>query len=143
MNENYQILTAIPEFDDKNSMQYRDLSDKIIKAFFNVYNQLGYGFLEKIYERALVLELHELGISAKAQQQLKVFYKTIEVGDYFADVIVNDLIIVEIKAIDSLHDVHKRQLINYLKATNIEVGLLLNFGPKPQIVRQVFSNSEK
>jgi GxxExxY protein len=127
----------------KTTMLYQNLTDKIIRAFYTVYNNLGYGFLEKVYERAMVLELFDLGMIAKAQHQIIVFYKEHEVGNYFADLIVDECIIIEVKVVETLHGEHKRQLLNYLKATTIEVGLLLNFGPKPQVARQIFTNDRK
>ncbi len=119
---------------------HQEITDKIIGAFYSVYNNLGYGFLEKVYERALLWELRSQGLSVIQQQQIKVFYKSQEVGLYFADLLVNDTVAVEIKAVDTLLDAHKRQIQNYLKATSLEVGLVLNFGPEPQIARKIFSN---
>jgi GxxExxY protein len=108
-----------------------------------VYNELGYGFLEKVYEKALLLELRKSGLIAQRQTRLCVYYDNVEVGEYFADIIVNDIIILEIKAAEGILEVHEAQLTNYLKATNIEVGLLLNFGKTPQFKRKVFSNKYK
>jgi len=102
-----------------------------------------YGFLEKVYERALFIELSDLGVSSATQQQIKVFYKARDVGDYFADLMVKNAVIVEIKTVDELNEDHKKQLQNYLKATSIEVGLLLNFGSKPKVVRRIFTNDLK
>lgn len=124
-------------------MLYGDLTDKILKAFFNVYNTLGYGFLEKVYENSMRIELQKMGLSVIAQKNIKVYYDSLEVGDYFADLIVNDLVIVELKAAESLCEEHEAQLLNYLKATNIEVGLLLNFGKDPQFKRKIFTNDKK
>ncbi len=120
--------------------KYSDISDRIIRAFYNVYNKLGYGFLEKVYENSLVIELAELGLSASAQVPIKVSYKEYLVGEYFADIIVNNCIIVELKAAENLCEEHEAQLLNYLRATDIEVGLLLNFGKKPQFRRKVWTN---
>ena len=121
----------------------KELTDQIIRAFYAVYNELGYGFLEKVYERALFIELSDLGVSSATQQQIKVFYKARDVGDYFADLMVKNAVIVEIKTVDELNEDHKKQLQNYLKATSIEVGLLLNFGSKPKVVRRIFTNDLK
>ncbi len=99
-------------------MLYSEMTEKIINSFYKVYNVLGYGFLEKVYENALVIELKSAGFKVLQQQNIKVFYKNQVVGDYFADIIVNDLIILEIKASEGLRDENKAQLINYLKATN-------------------------
>jgi len=115
----------------------------IINAFYKVYNELGYGFLEKVYQNALYLELLSQGLECKAQHQINVYYGNKKVGEYFADLIVDDCVILELKAAESLCEEHEFQLINYLKATDIEVGLLLNFGQKPQYKRKVFTNKNK
>ena len=119
-----------------------NLSGKIIGAFFDVYNELGYGFLEKVYENSLCNELISRGIFCKKQQSIKVYYKDKEVGKYFADIIVENKIIIELKA-SPLCEEHEYQLLNYLKATDIEVGLLLGFGKEPTFIRKVFSNERK
>lgn len=119
---------------------YKDLTSKIIGCFYEVYNGLGYGFLEKVYENALKYELEKKGFKVEKQKPITVFYDKIKVGEYYADLIVDDAVILELKAAESLFEEHKYQLINYLKATNIEVGLLLNFGKKPEIRRKIFSN---
>ena len=124
-------------------MLYPEMTDKIINSFYKVYNVLGYGFLEKVYENALVIELKSAGFMVLQQQNIKVYYENQVVGDYFADIIVNDLIILEVKAAEGLRDENKAQLINYLKATNKEIGLLLNFGKKPDFKRAIFSNVRK
>lgn len=121
-------------------MLYSEMTDKIINSFYKVYNVLGYGFLEKVYENALVIELKSAGFKVLQQQNIKVFYENQVVGNYYADIIVNDLIILEIKASEGLRDENKVQLINYLKATNKEIGLLFNFGKKPDFKRAIFSN---
>lgn len=123
--------------------KHQEITDKILKAFFVVYNKLGYGFLEKVYERALIIELRKYGLECQAQIPIKVRYDGFLVGDYFADIIVEKCVIIENKAMDSLCPEHEAQLLNYLKATEIEVGLLLNFGQKPQFKRKVFSNQFK
>ncbi len=123
--------------------KHSDITDLIIKAFYNVYNVLGYGFLEKVYENALFIELLNLGLEVKRQEPIKVFYLDKEVGTYFADIVVNDIVIIELKAAEAIVDAHEAQLTNYLRATNIEVGLLLNFGKQPQIKRKVFTNKIK
>ncbi|MEW6102720.1 MAG: GxxExxY protein [bacterium] len=122
---------------------HKDVSDKILKAFYNVYNTLGYGFLEKVYESALMIELVSAGLLCERQKPIKVFYKGSVVGEYFADIIVNNCVILELKAAETLMEEHGFQLLNYLKATEIEVGLLLNFGKKAQFKRKIFSNEEK
>ncbi|MGZ4033756.1 MAG: GxxExxY protein [Bacteroidia bacterium] len=118
-----------------------DITDKIIKAFYNVYNTLGYGFLERVYENALFNELTDMGLNCERQKPIDVFYKEEKVGSYFADIIVEDKIILELKAAAGIAEEHEFQLINYLKATEIEIGLLLNFGKKPQFKRKIFTNN--
>ena len=117
--------------------------NKSLKAFYPAYNTLGHGFLEKVYENALIIELEKLGISVKNQIPVQVFYDNTIVGDYLADLTVQNCIIVEIKAVKALASEHETQLLNYLKATKFEIGLLLNFGPKPEIKRVAFANSRK
>ena len=124
-------------------MLYQDLTDKIIKCFYEVYNILGYGFLEKVYENALYNELKYFGLNCERQKKIDVFYKDNLVGEYYADIIVEDKIIIELKAAEAICEEHEFQLINYLKATKIEVGLLLNFGKKPEIKRKIFTNDRK
>lgn len=123
--------------------KYQDITEKIIRAFYNVYNTLGYGFLEKVYENALMLQLKLMNLQCEKQKQIKVFYKSHIVGEYFADIIVENKVIIEIKAAEGIIEEHENQLLNYLKATEIEVGLLLNFGKKPQFKRQIFENEYK
>ena len=122
---------------------YQEKTERIIKCFYKVYNTLGFGFLEKVYQNALYLELKKQGFRCHCQQPIKVYYENIQVGDYFADIIVDDCIILELKAMENLCEEHEFQLINYLKATNIEIGLLLNFGKKPECRRKIFSNDYK
>jgi GxxExxY protein len=122
---------------------HKELTDEILKSFYDVYNVLGYGFLEKVYQNALYIELRSRGFSVEAQKQIKVTYKGRELGDYYADLIVNDLVILELKAAEVLVKEFESQLINYLRGTRIEVGLLLNFGVKPEFKRKVFENERK
>ena len=122
---------------------HEELSSRIIKCFYTVYNTLGYGFLEKVYENALMIELSKNGLKAEKQKHIKVFYDDQSVGEYFADIIVEDTIILELKAAKSVVEEHELQLINYLKATKIEIGLLLNFGKKPEFKRKIFTNDRK
>ncbi len=124
-------------------MLYEETTSRIIKAFYKVYNTLGYGFLEKVYEKALAIELSRGGFEVVRQMSIDVYYGDDLVGEYYADLVVNTSIILEIKAIEALHPRHTNQLVNYLKATDIEVGLLLNFGEKPEIVRKIFTNDRK
>jgi GxxExxY protein len=119
---------------------HKDITDKIIKAYYNVYNSLGYGFLEKVYENAMLIELGKLGLNVQKQVPIKVFYDEQLVGQYFADIIVEETIIVELKAAEGLREEHEFQLINYLKATELEIGLLMNFGKTPLFKRKIFTN---
>ena len=123
--------------------KHKELTDKIIKAFYCVYNDLGFGFLENVYQNALYFELHNKGYKVEPQKTIDVYYKNQIVGKYKADLIVNDLVILELKAVDFLLEEHELQIINYLKATDIEIGLLLNFGMKPEIRRKIFTNDRK
>ena len=120
------------------TLLHEDLTEKIIGAFYKVYNTLGYGFLEKVYENALKIELSDLGLQTVAQMPVSVYYKGQVVGQYFADLCVEKAVIVELKAAESLSEAHEVQLLNYLKSTGIEVGLVLDFGKKPEFSRKVF-----
>jgi len=128
---------------DYHDYKYKELTEKIIRIFYKVYNKLGYGFLEKIYENALMIEFRKEDIPACPQFPIKVFYEHEMIGEYYADVIVDNKVILEIKATSGLAKEHEAQLLNYLKATDIEVGLLLNFGPQPEVKRKAFDNSRK
>ena len=127
----------------EETYKHKELTDAIICCFYTVYNTLGFGFLEKVYENALLAELENRGIAATTQSPISVFYGNRQVGEYFADVLVENSVIVEIKAVKNLVSEHEAQLLNYLKATQIEVGLLLNFGVQPQIKRRAFENARK
>ena len=123
----------------KENLKHSEITGLILKAFYKVYNTLGYGFLEKVYENAMLIELRRLGLSCSNQLPVKVYYEGFLVGDYIADIIVETKVIVELKAIERLAPVHDTILVNYLKGTEIEVGLLLNFGPKPEVKRRVLT----
>jgi GxxExxY protein len=124
-------------------MLHEELTNRIICSFYNVYNILGYGFLEKVYENALALELQKSDLQVGQQEGVKVFYRGEQVGDYYADMVVNGLVILELKSADALKREHLSQLTNYLKATDKEVGLLLNFGKKPEFKRILLTNDKK
>ena len=128
---------------DFQDTKLKALTETIIRIYYRVYNKLGYGFLEKVYESAMMIEFRKEGIPALSQSPIKVIYEEEVVGEYYADILVDDKVIVEIKATRALALEHEAQLLNYLKATDIEVGLLLNFGPKPEIKRKVFDNFRK
>lgn len=122
---------------------HKDLTDVILKTFYEVYNELGYGFLEKVYENALLIELRNKGFEVSPQKKIKVFYKGNEVGDYYADLIVENKVILELKAAEYVVEEFENQLLNYLRGTNCEIGLLLNFGKKPEFRRKIFENKRK
>lgn len=122
---------------------HKDLTDAILKVFFDVYNELGYGFLEKVYQNAMMIELKSRGFNVVAQKPIKVYYKGNIVGDYFSDIVVENLVILELKATEVIVEDFEWQLVNYLRGTEMEVGLLLNFGKKPEFRRKVFINSRK
>lgn len=122
---------------------HSDLTEAIIKCYYKVYNKLGYGFLEKVYENALIIELKKEGFRCLRQCPVDVYYETEKVGYYIADIIVEGKVIIEVKAAEIICEAHEAQLTNYLKATEIEVGLLLNFGKKPALKRRVFSSAYK
>ncbi len=126
-----------------DNYKHSDITGKIIKAYFNVYNVLGYGFLEKVYENALIIELKKFDLKIEKQKPIEVFYDNQNIGSYFADIIVENKVIIELKAAEILIEEHEIQLVNYLKATNIEVGLLLNFGKEVEYKRKVLSNEFK
>ena len=128
---------------DYKESKYKELTEKIIGIFYKVYNNLGYGVLENVYENAMMIDFKKENIPAVSQYAIKVFYEDEIVDEYFADILVDDKVIVEIKAVKNLAIEHEAQLLNYLKATDKEVGLLLNFGPKPKIKRKVFDNNRK
>jgi GxxExxY protein len=120
-------------------MKHEELTDKIIGAYYKVYNTLGYGFLEKVYHNALLIELSKLGLKCRSEMPIMVFYEGQVVGNYYADIMVDNKVIVELKAAEYLVEAHGNQLLNYLKATEVEVGLLLNFGKEPKIARKIYT----
>lgn len=128
--------------DDKR-YPHSELTSEIINAFYHVYNILGYGFLEKVYENALVHELRKRGHDVGQQVPITIWYDGVRVGDYFADIVVNQVVIIEAKTVEHVDQAHEHQLLNYLRATGTEVGLLLNFGPKPEVRRKVYQPARK
>ena len=122
----------------KNQDSLNKVSEKIIGCAFTVSNTLGSGFLEKVYQNALVIELLNEGLEVEKEKAITIFYQGKVVGEYFADILVNHQIIIETKAVQSLNEIHQAQLLNYLKATKLPLGLLINFGtPKVQIKRML------
>lgn len=126
---------------EPSEYKHSDVTAKIIAAFYKVYNTLGWGFLEKVYHNALAIELKEQGLSATPKAQIKVYYQGIEVGEYFADFLVEGCVIVELKSVERLAEEHHAQLLNYLRATDIDIGLLLNFGRRPEVKRKVLETA--
>ncbi|MFL9830249.1 GxxExxY protein [Flavobacterium sp. ARAG 55.4] len=122
---------------------HKSITDSILKVYYEVYNELGSGFLEKVYQNAMYFELIARGYKVEAQKQIKVYFKQQLVGDYIADLLVENKVIVELKACELLMNVHVAQTMNYLKATEIEVGLLLNFGEEPEFKRFIYTNDRK
>jgi len=129
--------------DGVENLRFSLLTEKIIGLFYDVYNELGYGFLESVYEQALLIALRQAGLDVEAQVEIPVRFRGLEVGNYKADLQVDRKVLIELKAARSLEKAHEAQILNYLKATNIEVGLLLNFGERPQFRRFVFDNERK
>jgi GxxExxY protein len=128
---------------DSRSFMHESLSRTVIRLFFGVYNELGHGFIESVYERSLAIAFDEAGIAYVRQAPVAVWFRGESVGEFRADFIVDGVIILELKAVRTLDDSHEAQLLNYLRATNVEVGYLLNFGLRPTFKRLVFSNDRK
>ena len=122
---------------------HQELTKSIIGIYYDVYNELGYGFLEKVYHRAMIIELNKNGYEVEHEKKIEVFYKNEVVGIYIPDLIINKAVILELKCVEYLIEAHENQLINYLKATDCEVGLVLNFGKDPQFRRKIFTNDLK
>jgi GxxExxY protein len=127
----------------EKDLLHADVTDAILTGLYHVYNTLGYGFLEKVYENSLALTLRKRGFAVRPQLPIAVYFEGVQVGKYAADLFVNSCVIVEIKSAIGIDPAHEAQLINYLRATDIEVGLLLNFGEKPEFRRKVHSNKYK
>ena len=137
-------LEAEPQMNaDERRYAHDELTRAIIGVFFEVYNELGYGFLESVYREAMSIALRTLGLEVYKEFRLSARFRGQIVGDFKADLIVNGLIIVELKGVRVLEPVHEAQLLNYLRASVLEIGLLLNFGPKPQLRRLAYSNERK
>ena len=119
------------------------ITDKILGVFYDVYNELGYGFLESVYHRSLVLALEAVGLNVCSRVAIPVWFRGHQVGHFEADVLVETCVLLELKAVRNLDSSHRAQLMNYLRATDIEVGLLLNFGERPEFKRVVFDNLKK
>lgn len=128
---------------NEHERKHWDLCHEIVGVFYAVYNELGYGFLEAVYDEALFIALTEAGFSAARQVATLIWFRGRTIGHYKADLVVNSAVLLELKAVQAIDSSHKAQVLNYLRATELEVGLLLNFGPKPDFKRFVFENSRK
>lgn len=128
---------------DTRGLKHKELTETIIGVFYEVYNELGHGFLESVYERAFDLALSAKGLKVLRRIDVPVWFRGQKVGDFVADILVNKCVLLELKAARTLDTAHEAQLLNYLRATEIEVGLLFNFGIKPEFRRLVFENSRK
>ena len=124
-------------------LKHRELTEKIIGVFYDVYNELGHGFLESIYEQALAIALVQAGMKVERQVAVSVWFRGQQIGDFRADMRVDGKVLLELKAARAIDEAHEKQLLNYLRATDIEVGLLLNFGVKPQFRRLAYENERK
>ena len=124
--------------------KHAELTDRILSTFYDVYNELGYGFLESVYQRAMIIvALQDAGLKVASEMPISVWFRSQAVGEFRADLVVNDLVLLELKSARALESVHESQTLNYLRATNLELALLLNFGPRPQVRRLAFANERK
>lgn len=127
----------------QHGLMHEAITEKVIGVFYEVYNELGHGFLESVYEAAMEIALRASGLQVERQKPIDVFFRGQRVGHFCADLIVNGIVIIELKAVANFDRAFEAQLLNYLRATQIEVGLLLNFGPKPLLKRYIFTNDRK
>ena len=127
----------------KTDLKHGLITDQILKVFYEVYNELGHGFLESVYHRALVMALESVGLSVCSRVGIPVWFRGIRIGRFEADILVENCVLLELKAVRMLDSSHRAQLMNYLRATEIEVGLLLNFCEKPEFKRVIFDNLKK
>ena len=138
-----KINSRPPRNVDHKGFKHSEITQKIIGVFFEVYNELGYGFLESVYGKSLELALKSSGLNACRKIEIPVMFRGHNVGDFEADMLVDNLVLLELKTARVLDPSHEAQLLNYLRATDIEVGLLLNFGLRPQFKRLIFDNPRK
>jgi len=124
-------------------MLHEELTEEILHWFYHVHYKLGFGFLEKVYKNALYLELTKAGLKCETEKSINVYYDDKVVGNFYADIVVEDKVILELKAVETICKEHEYQLINYLKACELEVGLLLNFGKKLEKKRVIYTNDRK
>ena len=129
---------------EPEKLKHHEITDKILNIFFKrVYPALGYGFLEKVYQNAIFYALESEGLQVVREAPINVYFENHQVGEYYADLLVEDQVIVELKTVEFIRPEHEAQLLNYLRATHCEVGLLLNFGKKPEFKRMAYDNSRK
>jgi GxxExxY protein len=127
----------------KSEFAQSALTDKVLGVYYDVYNELGFGFLESVYAKAMAVALEAAGLQVDTETAIAVWFREFQVGDFRADLVVEKSLLLELKAVRTLEPAHEAQTLNYLRATELEVALLLNFGPKPQIRRLVFDNQRK
>lgn len=128
---------------EPSGLKHAQLTEKIIGVFYDVYNELGYGYLESVYEESLVIALRQEGLIVDRQVSVPVWFRNHKVGEFRADLLVENAVLLELKSARTLEPVHEAQLLHYLKSTEIEIGLLLNFGSRPQFRRLLFDNERK
>ena len=124
------------------NFKHTELTDRIIDTFYDVYNELGYGFLESVYQKAMTIALQDAGVNVTSEMPISVWFRS-QIGEFRADLVINDLVLLELKSARTLESVHESQTLNYLRATSLELALLLNFGPRPQVRRLAFANGRK
>lgn len=129
--------------ESKVELKHSELTEKIIGIFFDVYNELGHGFLEAVYAEAMALALGAGGLCVRREVEIPVWFRSKLIGDFRADLVVEEAVILELKAVRAIDQAFEKQLLNYLRATEFEIGLILNFGPKPEFRRLVFENTRK
>ena len=128
---------------DNPNYKHSELTDTIIGVFYDVYNDLGFGFLESVYRKALRLALMGKGLAVESEVPVSVFFRGVSVGDFRADLVVNQLVLLELKTAEKIVRAHEAQVLNYLRSTELELGLILNFGPQPQVRRLLLDNARK
>jgi GxxExxY protein len=131
------------DYAERGSLKHSEVTEKIIGVFYDVYNELGFGFAECVYHKSMLIALAQAGLTVETQVALSVCFRGHLVGDFKADILVERAVILELKAANDFVPANESQLLNYLKCSPVEVGLLLNFGPKPKFKRLVFDNERK
>ena len=126
-----------------SKLMHSEITERVIRCFYDVFNELGFGFIESVYHESMIISLRSTGLAVETKVQVPVYFQCVRVGSFFADLFVERKVALELKAVDSLSTAHESQLLNYLKASDLEVGLLMNFGPKPTFKRFYFDNARK